>query len=154
MKISVGADHRGVEIKAQIGEWLERHGHEVSDLGTHSTESCDYPDISHLVAKSVAEGGVERGILICGSGIGVSIVANKTVGVRAAHVVDAHDAEMSRRHNDANVLCLSGDRIHSGGPGYLDSLLETWTKTEFEGGRHQLRVAKIEISSTTPTCHE
>ena len=154
MKISVGADHRGVEIKASISQWLSDQGHDVADLGTHSTESCDYPDISHAVANSVAQGDTDRGILVCGSGIGVSIAANKVVGVRAAHVVDSHDAEMSRRHNNANVLCLSGDRINDKGTDYLNDILQTWTTMEFEGGRHQTRVDKIEIATTQGSCHQ
>ena len=154
MKISIGADHHGVEIKANITQWLEQHGHQVQDLGTHSTESCDYPVISHAVAKSVAEGASERGILVCGSGIGVSIAANKITGIRAAHVVDQNDAEMSRRHNDANVLCLSGNRINENGDAYLTDLLQTWTTTEFDGGRHQRRVEQIEVSDQTTPCHD
>ena len=145
MKISIGSDHRGFDAKARLIELLQRLGHEVSDLGTNSDESIDYPDVASRVAGQVAEQEAERGILICGTGIGMAIAANKFRGVRAAAVHDEVTAEMSRRHNDLNVLCLSGDMKTQSS---LDRLVEVWLGTEFEGGRHARRLDKInEIES-------
>ncbi|NLX56460.1 MAG: ribose 5-phosphate isomerase B [Planctomycetaceae bacterium] len=140
MRISVGSDHRGLEVKNRLTELLTRLGHEVSDEGTHSGESIDYPDIASAVARKVAQGEAERGILICGTGIGMSIAANKFHGVRAATCNDAVTAEICRRHNDANVLCLSGDLL---GQRNIDRLIEVWIDTKFEGGRHARRLEKI-----------
>ena len=140
MRISVGSDHRGLEVKNRLSELLARLGHEVSDEGTNSMESVDYPDIAAAVAGKVARGDVERGILVCGTGIGMSITANKFRGVRAATCNDAVTAEISRRHNDANVLCLSGDLL---GQRNIDRLIEVWINTKFEGGRHARRLEKI-----------
>ncbi len=140
MRISVGSDHRGLEVKNRLTELLTRLGHEVSDEGTYSGESVDYPDIAAAVARKVAQGAAERGILICGTGIGMSITANKFRGVRAATCNDAVTAEICRRHNDANVLCLSGDLL---GQRNIDRLIEVWINTKFEGGRHARRLEKI-----------
>jgi ribose 5-phosphate isomerase B len=140
MRIVVGSDHRGFEVKSKVIELCRRLGHEVIDAGTHSADAVDYPDIAAVVARKVAGREVDRGILICGSGIGMSIVANKFPGVRAAPCHDDLSAEMSRRHNDLNVLCISSDML---GEKLIDRLVETWLVTEFEGGRHARRVGKI-----------
>jgi len=140
MRIAVGSDHRGLTLRAKVVELLNRLGQQVIDVGTREVGSVDYPDIAALVAKQVSDGNVDRGILICGSGLGMSIVANKFPGVRAAPCHDDVTAEMSRRHNDLNVLCLSGDIL---GERLVDRLVEIWLNTEFEGGRHARRVQKI-----------
>ena len=140
MRIAVGSDHRGVSIRSKIVELLTRLGQEVVDTGTHDNGSVDYPDIAAVVARLVSTGEVDRGILICGSGLGMSIAANKFPGVRAAPCHDDLTAEMSRRHNDLNMLCLSGDML---GDRLVDHLVEIWLKTEFEGGRHARRIQKI-----------
>lgn len=140
MKIALGSDHRGVDVKSHILETVRGLGHEAQDLGANGDDSVDYPDYASKVAGAVSGGQVDRGILICGTGIGMCIVANKFDGVRAAPVHDDLTAQMSRQHNDANVLCLSSDLI---GEQVLDRLIEIWLKTEFEGGRHQRRIEKI-----------
>jgi ribose 5-phosphate isomerase B len=141
MKIAVGSDHRGFEAKKRIVLLLEQLGHEVLDQGTNGPESVDYPDFAIEVAKAVGEKRVDRGILICGTGIGMCIAANKVHGVRAAPCHDSITAEMSRRHNDANILCLSGDLL---GEELIDRMVRIWLQTDFEGGRHARRVEKIE----------
>jgi ribose 5-phosphate isomerase B len=147
MKISIGSDHRGVQVRKELAGKLERWNHQVKDLGTHSTESCDYPDIAAAVAKSVASDEADRGILICGTGIGMAMAANKVCGIRAAVCGGEHAAEMSRRHNDANVLCLSADQLESQQldkeSQSLEKIVQIWLATEFDGGRHQRRVDKI-----------
>jgi len=140
MRIAVGTDHRGHSIRARIIDLLQRLGHDVEDVGDASGEVVDYPDIAALVARKVSRGEVDRGILVCGTGLGMSITANKFPGVRAAPCHDDLSAEMSRRHNDANILCLSADLL---GEGLLDRMIEIWLNTDFEGGRHARRVAKI-----------
>jgi ribose 5-phosphate isomerase B len=140
MKIAVGSDHRGYEAKRRIVALLKQLGHEVLDLGTDGRDSVDYPDFAFEVAKAVGGGTAERGILLCGTGIGMCIVANKVVGVRAAPCHDSITAEMSRRHNDANVLCLSADLL---GEDLMERMLRIWLETPFEGGRHARRVEKI-----------
>jgi ribose 5-phosphate isomerase B len=140
MRIAVGSDHRGFVVKNKLVELLKRLNQEVIDVGPHTNESVDYPDIASIVAKQVSDGAVERGILICGTGIGMCIAANKFPGVRAAPCHDDLTAEMSRRHNDLNVLCLSADML---GEKLIDRMVEIWLKTEFEGGRHARRVEKI-----------
>ena len=140
MRISVGSDHRGLEVKQRLAELLQRLGHEVVDEGTQTDQSVDYPDIAAVVAEKVSQNNVERGILICGTGIGMSITANKFHGVRAATCNDAVTAEISRRHNDVNVLCLAGDLL---GQRSIDRLIEIWLNTQFEGGRHARRLEKI-----------
>jgi ribose 5-phosphate isomerase B len=144
-RIAIGSDHRGVAIKARLSAILRFRGLVITDCGTMSVESCDYPDIAHDVAEKVACGEADRGILICGSGIGMSIAANKHPAIRAALCHDRHSAEMSRRHNDANVLCLSADRMESMPVPEQDTIIETWLTTGFEGGRHQRRVDKIPV---------
>lgn len=140
MKIAVGSDHRGVDVKSHISEAVRSLGHEAQDCGANTEESVDYPDYASRVAEAVSTGEADRGILVCGTGIGMCIVANKFDGVRAAPVHDDLTAQMSRQHNDANILCLSADLI---GEQVLDRLIEIWLKTEFEGGRHQRRLDKI-----------
>lgn len=140
MRIAIGSDHRGYGIKQKVIELLKRLEHDVIDVGTGSTESVDYPDVASIVAGQVSRGEVERGILICGTGIGMAIAANKFPGVRAAPCHDDLSAEMSRRHNDLNVLCLSADML---GEKLIDRMVDIWLRTEFEGGRHARRVEKI-----------
>ena len=140
MKIAVGSDHRGFEAKKRILLLLEQLGHEALDMGTNGPESVDYPDFAIQVAQAVGEKRVDRGILICGTGIGMCIAANKVHGVRAAPCHDSITAEMSRRHNDANILCLSADLL---GVELIDRMVRIWLETPFEGGRHARRVEKI-----------
>ncbi len=140
MRIAVGTDHRGFPIRSKVIELVQRLGHEVVDVGTFSPDAVDYPDIAAEVAHKVSHGEVERGILVCGTGLGMCIAANKVPGVRAAPCHDDITAEMSRRHNDANVLCLSGDLL---GERLIDRMIEIWLTTPFEGGRHARRVDKI-----------
>jgi ribose 5-phosphate isomerase B len=140
MPIAIGSDHRGYEVKRRIAALLEQLGHEVLDVGTGGEESVDYPDVAFPVAEAVRSGRVGRGILVSGYGIGVCIAANKVPGVRAALCHDSVTAEMSRRHNDANVLCLSADLL---GEELIGRMVRIWLQTEFEGGRHARRVEKI-----------
>lgn len=140
MRIAVGSDHRGCLIREKVLELLPRLGHEVVDMGTTNCEPVDYPDVASLVAHKVSRGEVDRGILVCGTGLGMCIAANKVPGVRAAPCHDDLTAEMSRRHNDLNVLCLSGDML---GERLVDRMVAIWLKTPFEGGRHARRVEKI-----------
>ena len=140
MKISIGSDHRGVDVKRQILDLLRQLGHDVNDVGTQSEESVDYPDIAGEVGRRVSQSEADRGILICGTGIGMAIAANKFPGVRAAPCHDDLTAEMSRRHNDLNILCLSADLL---GVKLIDHMVEIWLATEFDGGRHARRVEKI-----------
>ncbi len=140
MRIAVGSDHRGVDMRSKLVELLDRLGQEVIDLGAHESQDVDYPDVAALVAEKVSEEEVDRGILICGTGLGMCIAANKISGVRAAPCYDALTAELSRRHNDLNVLCLSGDIL---GEKAVDRLVQTWLDTPFDGGRHARRIDKI-----------
>ena len=140
MKIAVGSDHRGYESKELIKNIITQLGHEVVDFGTDSGDPVDYPDVAYLAAKAVADGKVDRAILSCGTGIGMCIAANKVPGIRAALCHDELSAQISRDHNDANVLCLSGDQI---GEVLLRKIVEVWLNTKFSGGRHQRRVNKI-----------
>jgi ribose 5-phosphate isomerase B len=140
MKIAIGSDHRGFDVKRRVVTVLQQLGHEVLDVGPAARESVDYPDYAFEVAKAVSEGRVDRGILVCGTGIGMCIAANKVLHVRAAPCHDSVTAEMSRRHNDANVLCLSADLL---GEELIDRMVRIWLETEFEGARHARRVEKI-----------
>jgi ribose 5-phosphate isomerase B len=140
MRIAIGSDHRGFTVKARIIQLLGRMEHEVFDAGPANPESVDYPDIASVVARRVSEGQSDRGILVCGTGIGMCIAANKIPGVRAGTCHDDLTAEMSRRHNDLNVLCLSADML---GEKLIDRMVEIWLKAEFEGGRHARRIEKI-----------
>ncbi|WP_448584612.1 ribose 5-phosphate isomerase B [Thermocrinis sp.] len=141
MKIAIGSDHAGFRLKEKIKEYLLSKGYEVLDFGTNSTNSTHYPIFAKEVAKAVQEKKADYGILICGSGIGMSITANKFPGIRAALCVNEYMARMSRMHNDANVLCL-GDRVV--GDELALSIVEAWLSTGFEGGRHQERIKLIE----------
>jgi ribose 5-phosphate isomerase B len=138
--IVLGSDHAGVRLKAAIGQFLRERGYEIEDLGAYEETSCDYPDFAEKVGRAVTDGRAERGVLICGTGAGVSISANKIPGVRAALCGDTFTARMSREHNDANVLCL-GARVV--GTGLALDIVSTWLGAEFEGGRHQRRLDKI-----------
>ncbi len=140
MKIALACDHGGLNLKNLISAYLKEHGYEVVDFGTNTTDSCDYPDYALPAAEAVAQGECEKGILICSTGIGVSIVANKVNGVRCAHCHDVYCAEFTRRHNNANMLAM-GEKVV--GAGYALQIVETFLKTEFEGGRHERRVNKI-----------
>ena len=133
MKIAIGSDHRGFEVKRRIVSLLQQLGHEILDVGPPGRESVDYPDFAFQVATAVHEGRADRGILVCGTGIGMCIAANKVRGVRAAPCHDSITAEMSRRHNDANVLCLSADLL---GEELMLRMAKIFLETEFESGRH------------------
>ena len=142
MKIAAGADHAGYAVKQAVVRRLRAQGHHVVDLGTDDGEtSVDYPDYAHLVAEAVASGTAERGVLVCGTGIGMCMAANRHMGVRAADCTTPHLAEMSRRHNDANVLCLAG-RVLSEDEAW--AITEVWMATPFDGGRHERRVGLID----------
>ncbi|MBN1589993.1 MAG: ribose 5-phosphate isomerase B [Pirellulales bacterium] len=141
MRIAVGSDHRGCVIHSKVIVFLKRLGHDVVDAGTDNSEPVDYPDIAAVVAGQVSRGEVDRGILVCGTGLGMCIAANKFAGVRAAPCHDDLTAEMSRRHNDLNVLCLSSDLL---GERLIDRMVELWLNTPFEGGRHARRIEEIE----------
>ena len=154
MRIAIGSDHAGYELKSALAPALRKHGHEVVDVGTDSAESVDYPDFAAAAAHLVGDGEAERAVIVCGSGVGVSIVANKVDGVRAVNAHDPDEAEMSRRHNDANVLTLSGKRL---GAAEADPIVERFLGTDFEGGRHARRVHKItaiERGATTAASDE
>ena len=140
MKIAVASDHRGFKIKDRILFQMAELYYEARDFGPATTASCDYPEYGAAAARAVCGGEVDRAILICGSGIGMCIVANKFRGVRAALCYDTVSAEMSRLHNDANVLCLSADLL---GDRLVSRMIEVWLDTPFEGGRHTRRIAKI-----------
>ena len=140
MKVAIGADHGGYRLKEDIKGLLEDLGVDYKDFGTHSIESADYPDVALPVAQSVADGLFDRGILICGTGIGIGIAANKVKGIRAALVHDTFSAHASREHNDANILTM-GERVI--GPGLARDIVTIWLATDFEGGRHERRVEKI-----------
>lgn len=140
MKLAIGSDHGGFHLKAVIMEYLTKKGVSFHDFGTYSTESVDYPDIALDVAQAVTKGEYERGILICGTGIGISIAANKVKGIRAALCHDVFSAQMSREHNDANILAM-GERVI--GSGLAEMIVEKWLSSEFAGGRHAKRVCKI-----------
>ena len=140
MKIAVGSDHRGVKVKARVMDLLGSCGHTAIDEGAHSDESIDYPDIASAVSTRVISGDADRGILICGTGIGMAIAANKHDGIRAAAIYDEVAADLCRRHNDVNVLCLSGDML---GERNIDKLIQVWLEADFEGGRHARRLEKI-----------
>jgi ribose 5-phosphate isomerase B len=140
MKVAIGCDHHGVVVRERLIEQLREQGHDVEDAGTSTDEPVDYPDIAANVSRLVGQGRVDRGILICGTGIGMAIAANKHHGVRAAACNDREAAEMSRRHNDTNVLCLSGDRVDLN---TNEQIVNVWITTLFDGGRHQRRIDKI-----------
>ncbi|MCL6430774.1 MAG: ribose 5-phosphate isomerase B [Anaerolineae bacterium] len=140
MRVAIACDHAGVTLKQHLIGLLRARGHEVLDLGTHGPESVDYPDYALKVAEEVSAGRASTGILICGTGIGMSLAANKVPGIRAAVATDPYVARMARAHNDANVLCLGARVI---GEGLAEEIVDTWLATGAEGGRHALRVEKI-----------
>jgi ribose 5-phosphate isomerase B len=140
MKVAIGSDHGGVNIKAELKSLMDEMEIQYEDLGCTSVESVDYPDYARPVAIKVANGEVDRGILICGTGIGMSIAANKVKGIRCALVHDVFSAKATRQHNDSNILAM-GERVI--GPGLAREVAKAWLETEFEGGRHTLRIEKI-----------
>ena len=140
MKIAIGSDHGGYDLKEQVKTWLQEMGHEVEDFGCHGKESCDYPDFGAAAARAVASGACEKGVVICTTGIGISITANKVRGVRCALCSDPWSAEMTRRHNDANMLAMGAGVV---GPQLARQILEAFLTHDFEGGRHQRRVDKM-----------
>ena len=140
MKLAIGADHGGFSLKEVLKKHLEEQGYEVEDFGTYDTASCHYPVYAEKVARAVAENRAQLGILVCGTGIGMSIAANKIKGIRAAAVSDCFTAQATREHNDSNVLCL-GERTV--GPGLAMRIVDTWLNASFQGGRHQTRVDMI-----------
>ena len=141
IKIAIGSDHGGFDYKASIIKALQVKGYDVVDMGTYSPESCDYPIIAKKVARAVAKGDFEKGILVCGTGIGMSMAANKVKGIRAAVCGDTFSARATRAHNNANILCL-GQRVV--GEGLALDIVDIWLTTKFEGGRHERRVNMIE----------
>jgi ribose 5-phosphate isomerase B len=140
MKIAIGADHAGFALKERLRQRLVEQGHDVVDFGTASSESCDYPDYARPVARDVAEGRAERGLLVCSTGIGMAMAANKVAGVRAAPAQSEDEVRLTREHNDANVLTLGAKYLDEG---RAVALIDLFLKTEFAGGRHARRVAKI-----------
>lgn len=140
MRIAIGADHRGWALKQALVQWLCTQGHEVSDEGTHDPHSVDYPDFAQKVACKVAGGEAERGVLICATGVGMAIAANKVHGIRATTCSDEETARLCRQHNDVNVLCLPGDRLD---PPTAERIVAVWLATPFEGGRHARRLDKV-----------
>ena len=137
----IGSDHAGFELKERLKQALDRRGIAYEDVGTHSAESVDYPDFAHQVARAVGAGEAGRGLLVCGSGQGMAMVANKYDGVRAALAFDEESARLSREHNDANVLALGGRVVNAE---LAERILDVWLRTPFAGGRHQRRVDKID----------
>ena len=140
MKLAIGNDHSAVEMKKEIKKYLEDKGIEVIDVGTNSTESFNYPISGYKVGKMVANGEVDGGVLICGTGVGISMAANKIKGIRACCCSDSFSCEYTRRHNDANALCMGGRVV---GAGLACQLVDLFLNTEFEGGRHQRRIDKL-----------
>ena len=141
-KISIGCDHAAFQEKQSIKEYLVKRGYEVFDVGTNSDESVDYPEFGHKVANMVINNIVDKGIVICGSGIGISIAANKVKGARAALCTTCMHAEMSRKHNDANILALGARMTEYD---LLEKIIDVWLNTDFEGGRHLTRINMIEL---------
>ncbi|HEX6889294.1 MAG TPA: ribose 5-phosphate isomerase B [Chryseolinea sp.] len=140
MKIAIGSDHAGFEYKERLKTWLEKHGHDVSDFGSHNDESSDYADFAHPVAIDVDKKNASFGVLVCGSANGVAITANKHQGIRAAICWNEELASLARRHNDANVVCIPARFISFD---LAEKILEAFLKESFEGGRHARRVGKI-----------
>ena len=140
MRIVIGADHAGLALKNQIVDWLKSQGHQVEDAGTHSTESCDYPDFAAAVARDVASGAAERGILVCSTGVGMSIAANKINGIRAALAMNADEVQLSRQHNNANVLTMGAKYTTAE---QAEEFIKIFLETPSEAGRHERRVNKI-----------
>jgi ribose 5-phosphate isomerase B len=151
MRIALASDHAGFQLKDHLATSLAAAGHDVADLGTDGTESVDYPQHAAPAARLVADGEADKGVLVCGSGNGVAIVANKLPGIRAVNAHDVDEAEMARRHNDANVVTLSGARLS---PEQADAIVATFLSTDFDGGRHARRVDQITALETTATATE
>ena len=152
MKIAIGADHAGFSLKEQLRDWLRAQGHEVDDLGTGSAESTDYPDYASAVSREVAAGKADRGILVCSTGVGMSIAANKVPGVRAALAVNADEVRLMRAHNDANVITFGARYIDAPA---AEALIGVFLQTGFDGGRHQRRISKIaELEKEAKNSHE
>ena len=147
MRIALGNDHRGFLVKQRIANYLRERGHELTDHGTGNEDSVDYPVYAALVARDVARGKADRGILICGTGLGMAMAANKIPGIRANPAHDDVTAELARSHNDSNVLCLSADLL---GERLIEHIVGIWLKTEFQGGRHGRRVALIRELEANP----
>lgn len=143
MKIYAGSDHAGLALKNILIAHLEKNGYEVEDLGTYTSDSCDYPDYAHKVAEKVLADSASKGLLVCGSGIGISIAANRHPGIRAALVHCSLEAELSRKHNNANIIVMGGRII---GEEIAKDALDKFLATDFEGGRHEKRIQKIEIN--------
>jgi len=141
MKIAVASDHAGFALKEHVRKRLEAAGHEVADFGTHSNEPVDYPEYGQRVARAVASGECERGVVVCGAGLGISMAANRVRGARAARCTSEYDAEISRRHNDANILALGGRVLTET---IADRILDVFLSTPYEGGRHQRRVEGLD----------
>lgn len=140
--LAIGSDHGGYELKCHVMKHLEERGVEVKDFGCYDENSVDYPDIAAAVGNAVVAGECENGILICGTGIGISMAANKIKGIRAAHCSDVYSATMTKRHNNANIICLGGRVI---GRELAFMIVDAWLDAEFEGGRHQQRIDKIHV---------
>lgn len=140
MKLAIGSDHGGIHLKQHIMKHLEERGIDYHDFGCYDEKSCDYPDFAKAAAQAVADKEYDRGLLFCGTGIGISIAANKIKGIRAAVCSDTFSARMTRLHNDANILCM-GERVV--GPGLAIDMVDLFLDTEYEGGRHQCRIDKI-----------
>ena len=154
MKIGIASDHRGIQLKSRLTQLLQSLDCEVRDFGPHETQSVDYPDYAAQVSREVSSGQLDRGILICGTGIGMCITANKFTGVRAAPCHDSVTAEYSRLHNDANVICLSADQLSDQ---LADQVIRIWLKTPFEEGRHARRlqkIAELEREIAHQHCHD
>jgi len=146
MNIAICSDHRGFRAKESIKTLLAKHGHQVNDFGCAESLSCDYPDLAIPAARSIAAGANDAGVMICGTGIGMSITANKVRGIRAALCHDELGAELARKHTDANVLCLPADLL---GEELIKRIVEVWLNTRFEGGRHERRIQKIRQFEST-----
>jgi ribose 5-phosphate isomerase B len=141
MRVAIGADHGGIHLKDALVAHLLGAGHDVEDLGTHSDASVDYPDFAHAVCAQILAGEADRGVLVCGTGQGMAMAANKVAGIRAAVVADTFSAQMAAEHNDAQILCL-GERVV--GSGLAGACLDAWLGSSFAGGRHERRIAKLE----------
>ncbi len=144
MKISVASDHAGFDVKEELIDYLQSLGHEVVDYGCDSSESCDYPDYAHPASDAVSTGECDRGVLVCGSALGMVITANRHPGVRAFYCSDSEQAEMSRKHNNSNVICFAARRDD---PSDMKEWLDIWFDTPFDGGRHDRRIKKIDRES-------
>ncbi len=144
LSIAVGADHAGFQMKNTLVGWMQAHGHQVHDFGTHGPESVDYPDFAHVVCEAVTKGEAQFGVLVCGTGLGMSYAANRHTAIRCAMVSETTSARLSRQHNNANVVSMGGRMI---GDEMAIDILRIFLATGFEGGRHERRIAKIEVAA-------